>query len=149
MDGREDHPPERPLPLRGLILRCLEELDALHEQQRATVAKLNNLIKTGDAGQPQRRTRDRAELGQMQTLWHDFIAAGGISASDLRCFLRGEPFGGATYVVQREHLRLVWSAPSPGGLPRYQPPGESASALRSRLLSHRRGPEHEDDGDAA
>jgi hypothetical protein len=101
----------------GSILDCLEGLDALREQQRATVAKLDNLIKIGDGGEPRSRIRCRSELHQMQAVWRDFVAAGGISASDLQYFLRGEPFGGATHVVQRKHLRLIRSAPLPGSLP--------------------------------
>ena len=141
MDNREQ---ERPLPFRDFILDCLEGIDALRAQQHAAHAELDNLIKTGDGGEPRSRVRCRSELDQMQAAWRDFIAAGGITASDLRCFLRGEPFGSSTHVVQRQHLRLVRS--SPGGLPRYQRHRESASALRSRLLSGRRG--REDDGAA-
>jgi hypothetical protein len=145
--AREDQTQERPLPLRDVILDCLEGLDVLREQQRTTLAKLDNLIKAGDGGEPRSRIRCRSELDQVQAVWREFIAAGGISADDLRCFLRGEPFGGPTRVVQRQHLRLVSSAPSLGELPRYKPPRESVSALRSRLLSRRR--RYDNDGDAA
>jgi hypothetical protein len=92
------------------LLDLLEKIEALRERLCLLDRKLAYLLANGRLGDdPYERPVDVVAL---QRAWHAFVAAGGVSADDLRAFIRGEHIGPAAQVIKK-HLRLVSRQPQP------------------------------------
>jgi hypothetical protein len=112
------------LPRHRELLNTLIVIDDLRMRLSIAMGALDELVY-------QDLLDDGADLDLLQQLWAKFLVAGGVTADDLRKWLRGESIRHGKPVRVKRHVRLVENYT---GLP------------RPRLL--RRRPKN-DDGDAA
>jgi hypothetical protein len=98
------------IPGLEIILDLLNKIDALREHQNLLAWKLNHVLTTGHGGSgyEHHAPLSPAELAPLRKTWDEFIRQGGVSAEDLKRYLRGEKIGTFTPVRGRD-LRLVRS----------------------------------------
>jgi hypothetical protein len=99
----------RDFPGQGVMLELLAKADRLREKQRLLADELYGMLTTGYPGCDYEcyRLDTKQELAALREAWDEFTARGGVSADDLKCFIRGELFGAIRSVNKRGHLRLV------------------------------------------
>jgi hypothetical protein len=101
--GRRYHPYEE------MLISLLGNIDEHRRQMLEHQLELKRLLLTEPADE------DDPDL---EKLWEEFTAAGGVTASDLRAWLDGEFT--KRKVIQKKHLRLVRRRSIPRYRPRYR-----------------------------
>jgi hypothetical protein len=99
----------RSFPGQGLILDLLDKADDLRERQKLIAMELADILATGMDPDDDEHDDEPVNVAALQKGWNAFVRGGGVSADDLRAFLRGEKIGPAVRV--KRHLRLVRSNP--------------------------------------
>jgi hypothetical protein len=119
--------PPRDFPGHAVIVDLLTKIEALREHQSLLAWKLDHMLATGNGGSgyEQRKPLSPTELAELRRAWGEFVDQGGVSADDLKCFLRGETIGHVR-PVQRQHLRLVRSSKSAGQQQRWHTDNDAA-----------------------
>lgn len=110
----------REFPAQEVILDLLEKAEALREHQNLLRWKLDHALATGNGGSgyEYQSRLSPVEIAQLRQAWEEFIAAGGVTADDLRRYVCGEKIG-EVRPVQRQHLRLVRLGKPTSHLQRY------------------------------
>ena len=98
---------QRGFPGQQIILDMLIKIEVIHEHQNLLRWKFNRLLETGSGHE--NLCLSRTELAELRRAWGEFIQQGGVTAGDLRRFLRGEQIGDFR-PIQRGHLRLARSS---------------------------------------
>jgi hypothetical protein len=99
----------RAFPGADLLIDLLEQSDTLRERQHLLDMKLDYLLAIGidtDCDED----AEPVDVVGLQKGWNAFLREGGVSADDLRAYLRGECIGSARV---KRHLRLVSNNPKP------------------------------------
>jgi len=90
-----------------LLIDLLERSDAVRERQRLLARDLAFVLETGTDPVYPDCPEVAVDVVALRKGCHDFLRQGGISADDLRAYLRGEPIGPAGRT--KAHLRLIAS----------------------------------------